>query len=656
MSPCRRPLLLALLVLTLAPAVARAQTPPEPRLRATVDGAPGRGATEPLVTIVEFSDFQCPFCSRVSEPLARLLEAHPDDVRIVFRHNPLPFHPAARPAAALAVEAQEQLGDAGFWLAHDRLFQNQRALERSDLERYARELGLDGEGVRRALDENKHQARLDADMRLARDLGATGTPTFFVNGRKLVGARPFEDFEAAVQRELGEARALLRRGVRRADLYARLMRDALATAPPAAAQPSSPSAPAPPQGAVRVPVGASPQQGPADALVTVVVFSDFQCPFCSRLRPTLLALRERYGADLRLVWKNNPLPFHTNAMPAAEAAAEAFAQGGADKFWQMHDLLMQNQQALARDDLLGYAGQLGLDVRRFTRALDQHTHQASIQADMNLATELGARGTPASFVNGRNLRGAQPLEAFTALVDTELAAARERVRRGTPRARIYETLPVTAVAAAAPPAAPPAPPVPEGAPEAPVNLPVPRDAPALGPRTAPVTIQVFADFQCPWSARLRGTLAELVDRYPDRVRIVWRHLPLDFHPFAQRTAEAAIEARRQGGDAMFWELLDRFYDHQAELSEDRIRALAVEVGMNAATLDTALSTGRHRARVRTDVDAITRVEGASGTPTMFVNGRKLPGAQPLEALVAAVERALTERPTRGRARRRSPGR
>ena len=119
-----------------------------------------------------------------------------------------------------------------------------------------------------------------------------------------------------------------------------------------------------------------------------------------------------YGKKVRVVWRNNPLPFHQNAMPAAELAMEAFAQGGSDKFWAMHDKLFENQQALSRADLEKYAQELGLDVAKFKAALDSNTHEAKIKADQAArGAKLGARGTPAFFINGRFLSGAQPRRA-----------------------------------------------------------------------------------------------------------------------------------------------------------------------------------------------------------------------------------------------------
>ena len=187
---------------------------------------------------------------------------------------------------------------------------------------------------------------------------------------------------------------------------------------------------------VAIPPGA-PQRGPDDALVTIVVFSDLQCPFCARLVPTLDTLEETYGARLRIVWRDLPLPFHDRAEPAAAAAREALAQQGPRGFWRMHDVLFENQRDLEREDLARYAAQLGLDPARFASALDSDRHMAAIDVDAADAARMGVRGTPTVFVNGRMIRGAQPLEAFVAIVNDELRRGDALVARGVAPSQLY---------------------------------------------------------------------------------------------------------------------------------------------------------------------------------------------------------------------------
>lgn len=157
------------------------------------------GPEDAPVTIVEFSDFQCPYCSRVVPTLKQITERYPNEVRIVYRHLPLDFHPQAKLAAQASVCADDQ---ELFWPYHDKLFENQRAMEREQLIAYATELELDTEAFDACLEDPKTVARVDADLAEAQGLGATGTPAFYINGIMLSGAQPFENFDAVIVEEL----------------------------------------------------------------------------------------------------------------------------------------------------------------------------------------------------------------------------------------------------------------------------------------------------------------------------------------------------------------------------------------------------------------------------------------------------------------------
>jgi protein-disulfide isomerase len=142
-----------------------------------------------------------------------------------------------------------------------------------------------------------------------------------------------------------------------------------------------------------------------------------------RVGPTLEQILKEYPEDVRIVYKQHPLPFHSNAMIAAEAAMAANAQG---KFQEMHAKLMAPDRELTRDKILAAAKAIGLDVDKFTKDLDSHSQKAAIDEMTAEAMRLGASGTPASFINGRYLPGAQPYEEFKKLVDEELAKAKDK--------------------------------------------------------------------------------------------------------------------------------------------------------------------------------------------------------------------------------------
>ncbi|MEK7703472.1 MAG: thioredoxin domain-containing protein [Myxococcota bacterium] len=186
---------------------------------------------------------------------------------------------------------------------------------------------------------------------------------------------------------------------------------------PQAARPQGPDA----SKTYAVPVDGAALKGNKDAWVTVVAWSDFQCPFCSRVVPTLKQIEDTYKNDVRVVFKHNPLGFHQRAMPAALAAECGNEQG---KFWQMHDTMFANQQKLEDADLEGYAKQAGLDMGRFKSCYSTQKYKSRIEEQQRQGMTLGARGTPAFFINGRFLSGAQPFPAFQALIDEELKKAK----------------------------------------------------------------------------------------------------------------------------------------------------------------------------------------------------------------------------------------
>lgn len=198
--------------------------------------------------------------------------------------------------------------------------------------------------------------------------------------------------------------------VRLAALEARV--DALAAGAPAPRR-----APAP-AGAVNLRVEGVPSRGPEAAPITIVEFSDFQCPYCLKAKPTLARLRSEYPDSVRVVFKHFPLSFHKQAINAHRAALAAGEQG---KFWEMHDLIFANPRTLDAEDMKQHARALDLDVAAFEQAFGSERLREAIDRDVAEGRAAGVRGTPAFFINGRLLSGAQPFERFKQLVDEELA-------------------------------------------------------------------------------------------------------------------------------------------------------------------------------------------------------------------------------------------
>ncbi|MEI9953963.1 MAG: thioredoxin domain-containing protein [Pseudomonadota bacterium] len=164
--------------------------------------------------------------------------------------------------------------------------------------------------------------------------------------------------------------------------------------------------------------GSAPSFGPADAKVTVVEFSDFQCPYCSRAATVVDQVKEKYGTKVRFVFRQFPLPMHENARGAAEAALAANAQG---KFWQFHDKAFQNQGKLTRDGLEGIAKEAGLDVPAFKKALDSKTFAADVDSDLKLGESVAVNGTPTMFINGARVANPTSFEAISAQIEGALS-------------------------------------------------------------------------------------------------------------------------------------------------------------------------------------------------------------------------------------------
>ncbi|MBI1977131.1 MAG: DsbA family protein [Candidatus Omnitrophica bacterium] len=161
----------------------------------------------------------------------------------------------------------------------------------------------------------------------------------------------------------------------------------------------------------------SPVQGNPKAPVTIVEVSDFQCPFCGMVQPTLKQIQERYPNEVKLSFKHFPLSMHPDAELAHSASLCA---AGQDKFWEMRSILFENQRALKRDDLIRYANQLGLEAESFTKCLDEGKYLSKIEEDREEILQYGIQGTPAFYVNGRLLSGAQPYGAFEEIIEDEL--------------------------------------------------------------------------------------------------------------------------------------------------------------------------------------------------------------------------------------------
>jgi protein-disulfide isomerase len=583
-----------------------------------------RGA--PL-TLVFFGDFQCPFSGKVATTVDTLTAKYAGDLRVVWKNEPLPFHPNARPAAEAAEAVRMLGGDKAFWRFFREAFRNQAQLSPASYETWAEDAGVDRASFRRLVDAHAGAAKFDADHAVAQRVGVQGTPAFFVNGVHLSGAQPIEKFEAIFEVEKPKAIARIAEGTPQDGVYAAMARENFK-------MPSQTDATDDAKDEVvwSVPVGTSPVRGSKTALVTLVEFGDFQCPFTKRVQPTLDQLRATYGDKLRIVWKDEALPFHPRAHPAAELAREARAQKGDAGFWAAHDALFASQPNLDDAALDGVAQRAGLDLGKVHAAIKGQRYKSSMAADEDLAEDVQASGTPHFFVNGRRLAGLQPLEKLTALIDAELAKAQAKVAAGTAPGAIYDAI-VKAGKTADPP---------------PTKLvALSPSAPVRGNPTGSVLIQELGDFQCPFTQRVQATLDEVLRTFP-QVKLVFRNLPLPMHNDAPLAAEAALEAQRQKGNAGFFKMHDKLFAGQKTpggLERPALEGYASELGLAMGAFRDALDQHTHKARVDADAKAASDA-GISGTPSFVVGGYFLSGAQPITKFRKLIERVLKDGPAK----------
>ncbi len=418
---------------------------PEPesgdRYRVELRGdEPQFGPDDALVTIIEFADFQYPYCADSVEPIKDAMKAYEGDVRLIFKHYPLPGHNRAAPAAYASWAAHQQ---GKFWEFHERLFEDKASIEH--VPDWVKELGLDASKFGADMESTGAKKAVDSDMLAGAKVGVTGTPAFYVNGHLYRGKRSEVDWRKIIESELDYAKEVVDDGVARAELYDHLMKDALERQPGAPGRPPQPKhqrRPGEPDdvSVYKIDIAGRPAKGPETALVTVVEFADYHCPFCSKVKGAIDQLLEEHPDEVRLVYVQRPLAMHPNARDASKAALAAAKQG---KFWEMHDKLFL-RQLQRMDQFESVAEELGLDLEQFRADYASEEVAAQLAADQQLADQFGINGTPAFFINGRYLSGAVGFTTFEALFQERLAEAKDIVAQGTAPSQVYDKLMSTA--------------------------------------------------------------------------------------------------------------------------------------------------------------------------------------------------------------------
>jgi protein-disulfide isomerase len=503
------------------------------------------------VKIMLFFDYQCPYCASTLPALQQTLKQNSAQVQLILKHIPLSIHPDSMLAHQAALAAAEQ---GKFWPMNDLLFAHQRKVKLPDLLEYARQLDLDMALFQSRLRTGYFKRAVERDWALAESLSVDSTPTFFVNGQKLVGEQTAAQLESAI-----EGKPVLNS--------------------PDAERPSVAS----------LDLSHSPALGPPDAPITIIEFSDLQCPFCARVVPTLKELMKQYPTQIKWVFRNYPLDFHADAQLAHQAT---LAAGEQSKFWEMHDLVFSDQESIKKDALFDKARRLNLDMTKFAADLESEKIKSQIESDRQSGAALRVDGTPTFYINSQEYSGAISLEQFQAAINKELAAL------GRP-------VPGVGVSAAAPAAAPPTPEVSFGSPD------------------SPITLAWFSDLQSGLSLKATLLVRKLIDSHPGQIRLVFKNRPLEIHPGAMLLHEAVMAAYAQG---KFWQMHDLIVGSPQKTTRQDLMAYAQHIGLDAELFQSDLDSGKYRAMIQADLKEAQR-RAVLGSPVFFLNSARIDGLQ-----------------------------
>jgi len=314
--------------------------------------------------------------------LSQLESSYPGQVRVIFKNRPLNIHPNSMMAHQAALAAARQ---GKFWQMHDAIFANQRSISRIYILGLAQEIGLDMKTFQSDFN-SQLDSIIQADVHEGDQKGVEATPTFFVNGEMVVGARTLEQFQELIDRSLrnqkGTGEVVSKQSGKDASIE-------------------------------------SPIKGAKNPKVTLEEFADAECPYCGRSVGLLNAVIASHPGDIAVRFRHFPLPGHQGSMLAHVALVAAGKQG---KFWEMHDLIFAHQDEITRPDLIHYASEIGLDEKRFVQELNNPQSAAVVNRDRAEGETLGVDATPTFFVNGKKFVGVPDGPVFKRLLEGQMSA------------------------------------------------------------------------------------------------------------------------------------------------------------------------------------------------------------------------------------------
>ena len=590
-----------------------------------------RGPQDAPVTVVNFSDFQCPFSKRSVDLMEGLLKKYNGKVRYVFKHFPLSFHKWAKPASYAAVAAQNQ---GKFWEYYTKLYSDVKNINEELLVTYAKDLKLDMDKFDADRKSAETAAKVQADITQGALFGVRGTPTLFINGVRIVGANSAK-IEETIAQQIVVGEQLKAKGVK--DPYSEIVKNGKTRFVPPKRE-----APAVSQDIYKVEVPAhAPIWGAEDATVTMVLFDDFECPFCARLYATYEQLKKDYEGKVRIAFINHPLGFHKKAKEAASLAAAAHKQG---KFWEVYSFLFTKQKEWNRvpdfkEWLESHKAEIPADWETLKKDMESKEIEKIVDEDSKIAAALGVRGTPASFVNGRFISGALPIDSFKKVIDEELKKAEGKNLKGDALYReiIKDGKPAVAKTNGNKDE--------KEDPNKVYQIKLTGNEAVKGSKNPKVTIIEFSDFQCPFCSKAFSTVESVVAKYKGDVQVVYKNFPLSFHKEAKPAALVAYAVKKLYGDEKFFQFAAILYSKQNDWKknpEEKFEGYVKEIGADWGKVKAEAEKPVTEAAVSDDIREAGNLNIRS-VPAFFVNGKKVSGAKPAEFFESMIESVLKEK-------------
>lgn len=367
-----------------------------------------------------------------------------------------------------------------------------------------------------------------------------------------------------------------------------------------------------------------PIWGGDQALVTVVVFGDLNCPFTRHMFKMLGAIKADMPHDLRLAWRHRPTTVGSQNL--ARFAARLYDTHGAKYFWKFLDVVSRRSEKLSLRTLPELADEIGLPRTELSALANSKLVPAEVEKDLDQAVRYGVRRTPTLFINGLLVEGLIPHETLREIIEFERRAQVSALSLGVePHALYSARVANTFVDLGTVP---------------PERLCVPvGNAPTRGAREPQVTIVQFSDFQCSYCAQMRVTLGALLKSFGRKVRIAWKNFPLDNHAEARAAANLAMHATNEADPETFWKVHDALFENRASLGTTAYARILDRLGLDKAVYLAKVEAHEYDEEIDRDIE-LGQSLGVTGVPTSFINGRKVEGAHDLLTLAGLVAEEL----------------